>query len=493
MAHLRGIGCALLVAAGVAAVPVANAASWRHAGNISAPEGTDRTFVTDVGTDRTGALTVLYRGRDLNGGWGPMRLRDRPFGGPIGLVNVFDKDVLGGFPYADLEVAPNGRQLLASIDESAKGRYEVVAVSRRHAGAKWGRPRVVGEGRVRFDEGGIAAPSDLRIALASSGEAVIAWQDGRTTSTAARTAGARRFGAPVRFGNRSLDALAMDAHGNALLVATGNDAVLAMRRPAGGEFGGEQSLATADGRPGFAWLAVTGSGKAVLAWTELRRDDPDPAESTDNSVAAATGSTTAGFGSARRLTESDVFYPQVAISGGLTAVVWSEAPFGQTVGAFGRTGRPVDELQTHVLAPSPSSLDLGVGGGLVAARGRATVLFEQGGSGGGGSPLQVREVTDGGSRLSEPQTLTRLTDNLGTRLAGPYIALSRSGRPYVAWPADDDRIEVARASLKTGRFGPAQRIHVPTGYDQLQLIPTRGDRMLLAYVRHAWHLLAYGE
>src|SRR4051812_15167180 len=71
MAHLRGIGCALLVAAGVAAVPVANAASWRHAGSISAPEGRDRTFVPDFGTDRSGALTVLYRGRDFNGGWGP--------------------------------------------------------------------------------------------------------------------------------------------------------------------------------------------------------------------------------------------------------------------------------------------------------------------------------------------------------------------------------------------------------------------------------------
>jgi hypothetical protein len=272
--------------------------------------------------------------------------------------------------------------------------------------------------------------------------------------------------------------------------------VLAMRRPAGGEFGGAQSLATADARPdpkGSAWLAVTGSGEAVLAWTELRQDDPDPAESTDNSVAAATGSTTAGFDSVRRLTESDVFYPEVAISRGLTAIAWSEVPFGQTVGAVGRTGRPVDELQTHVLAPSRSSLELGVGGGLVVARGRATVLFHQAGSRGGGSPLRVRQVTGGGRRLSEPQTLSRLTDNLGTRLTGPHIALSRSGRPYAAWPADDDRIEVARASLRSGRFGPPQRIHVPPGYDQLQLIPTRGDAMLLAYVRHVWHLLAYGE
>src|SRR4051795_3162761 len=102
MAHLREIGCALLVAAGVAAVPVANAASWRHAGSISAPEGTDRTFVTDLGTDRTGALTVLYRGRDPNGSWGPMRLRDRPFGGPIGLVNLYDEAVLGDFQFASL-------------------------------------------------------------------------------------------------------------------------------------------------------------------------------------------------------------------------------------------------------------------------------------------------------------------------------------------------------------------------------------------------------
>jgi hypothetical protein len=478
------------LAVGLAAVPVANAASWRHAGSISAPEGVDRTFVTDVGTDRTGALTVLYRGRDLNGGWGPMRLRDRPFGGPIGLVNIFDKKVLGGFPYADLEVAPNGRQLLASIDADARGRYKVVARSRRRAGAKWGRPRVVGEGRVRFDEGGIAAPSDVRVALASSGEALIAWQDLRTVSTVARTAGASRFGAPVRFGDRRMDELAMDAHGNALLVATGEEAVLVTRRPAGREFGGAQSLATADARPdGSVRLAVTGSGDAVLAWTELRRDDPDPAESTDNSVAAATGSTVAGFGSARRLTESDVFYPQVAISRGLTAIAWSEVPFGQTVGAFGRTGRPADELQTHVLAPSKSSLELGVGGGLVVARGRATVLFHQGG-GGDGFPLRVRQVTGGGRVLGEPQTLTRLTGNLGP---GPYIALSRNGRPYVAWPADDDRIEAARASLRSGRFGPPQRIHVERGYDQLQLIPTRGDAMLLAYVRHAWHLLAYGE
>src|SRR3954462_2629988 len=393
MAHLPRIACALLAAAGVAAVPVANAASWRDAGSISTPEGTDRTFVTDFGTDRTGALTVLYRGRDENGGWGPMRLRDRPFGGPIGLVNLYDKDVLGGVPYADLEVAPNGRQLLAYIDADNRGRYEVVTTSRRRAGAAWGRPRVLGRGRVRVEEGTLVVPSDLRVALASSGEAVIAWQDGATLSAAMRNAGAGRFGAPVRFGHRGLDALAMDAQGNALLIAIAEKAVLAMRPPAGGEFGAAQSLATADGRPdpkGFAWLAVTGSGEAVLAWTELRRDEPDPIESTDNSVAAATGSTTTAFGSARRLTDSDVFYPQVAISHGLTAIAWSEIPFGQTAGAFGRTGRPVDELQTHVLAPSKSSLAVGGGVGLVVALGRATVLFEQPDSEGDGTPLRVR-------------------------------------------------------------------------------------------------------
>src|SRR4051794_14908679 len=317
MAHLRGIGCALLVAAGVAAVPVANAASWRHAGSITAPEGTDRTFVTDFDTDRTGALTVLYSGRDPNGSWGPMRLRDRPFGGPIGPVNLFDKHMLPGTPYADLEVAPNGRQLLASIDAVSRSRYKVVARSRRRAGVKWGRPRVVGTGRGRYDEAGIAAPSYLVVALSSPGEAVIAWQDEGTVSTAARTAGSGRFGAPVRFRERHLHELAMDGHGNALLVTAGEEAVMVTRRPAAGKFGGAQSLATADARPDPKWpvrLAVAGSGEAVLAWTELRRDDPSPAESMDNSVAAATGSTTAGFGSARRLTENDVFYPQVAIS-----------------------------------------------------------------------------------------------------------------------------------------------------------------------------------
>jgi hypothetical protein len=71
MAHLRGIGCALLVGAGAAAAPVANAASWRDAGTISAPEGTHSTFVSDLGTDRTGALTVIYRGGDFNDDLGP--------------------------------------------------------------------------------------------------------------------------------------------------------------------------------------------------------------------------------------------------------------------------------------------------------------------------------------------------------------------------------------------------------------------------------------
>src|SRR3954464_1854413 len=104
-------------------------------------------------------------------------------------------------------------------------------------------------------------------------------------------------------------------------------------------------------------------------------------------------STRAGFGSVRRLSESDVLYPQVAISHGLTAIAWSEIPFGQTAGAFGRTGRPVDELQTHVLAPSRSSLAVGGGVGLVVARGRATVLFEQPDGEGDGTPLRVRQMT----------------------------------------------------------------------------------------------------
>jgi hypothetical protein len=190
-----------------------------------------------------------------------------------------------------------------------------------------------------------------------------------------------------------------------------------------------------------------------------------------------------GFGGARRLTEDDVYNTQVAVSRGLTAIAWSEAlPGGETAGAFGRTGRPVDDLRTHVLAGSRSYLV-----GLAVARGRATALFTE------GMDLRARQVTGGGSRLGEPQTISRLTDNLGLRRTDPRLAVSASGRPYAAWPAGDSRIEVARSSLRSGRFRAPERIRAPLGYDQLRLIPTRGDAMLLAYVHHAWHLLAYGE
>jgi hypothetical protein len=481
MAHLRRLACATVVAlAGMQ--PAAHAAGWQPAGVVSDPIGTQDTLLVGAAADRTGELTLVYRGLDIDDEMGPLRFRDRPFGGPIGNVMTFTQQVRD----ARLAVAPSGRQLLAYVSRRDEDSYAVEAMSRRRPDGSWRPPDVVAEG--------LKEPFDLQAALAPSGEAVLSWQDGTELSVAARTAAGARFGDPLAVGTATApgSALAIDGKGNSLLAWSemGDGSERVMRRPAGGDFGGLQVLPI----PGRAAvqgyrpeLAVTSAGRAVLAWYD------QPAGATDRvyGAEAAVGTTSAGFGSARQLSLGPVDSLDSALDGRLTAVTWAHDPQGSSgrmFGAFSRTGKPVGALEERVLSPGPV---FAVFGYLGVARGRATITWSRQvgrrSDGGGRFVVEARSAVEGGHSLTPRQ-----------RLSGPggccsQLALSHRGRPYLAWYASKrGRIDVARARLRDGHFGKPHRIRAGE-FDEISLVPLRGDSMLLAYRRQAYHLFTYGE
>jgi hypothetical protein len=282
----------------------------------------------------------------------------------------------------------------------------------------------------------------------------------------------------------------MDARGNALVawLGDGSGMVRSLRRPAGGEFGGAQALGAGGRRTADSLapqLAVTPSGRAVLAWYDRRKG------ATADSVGAeaAIGSTAAGFGAARQLSTAPADGLSAALDSRTTAVTWVRRPGsqGRAMGAFGRTGRPVRTLRTRVL--SRARIDAGFTH-LAVARGRATVTWDRRvrvtRDGRGIGVIEARTVARGGNALTPVQTVSE------EGACCEALALSRRGRPYLTWYGTGNSIGVTRADLVTGRFATPTVIRT-RGFDELDLIPSRGDSMLLAFRRQAYHLLAYGE
>jgi sulfur transfer complex TusBCD TusB component (DsrH family) len=437
------------------------------------------TVMHGLATDRTGALTAVYRGLDLDDEFGPVQFRDRPFGGPIGKVTTFPLFAQN----VRLAVSPGGRQVLAYFVRRDDDSYALEVLSRRRAERAWSAEDVIARG--------IAEPFDLQLAIASSGEAVVLWQDGTTLAAAGRAAGSTSFEAPVTLGAVAVRgaALGMDAHGNALLAwAEGGDRIeRAIRRPAGGAFGGIQALPV-EGRQtvgDFApELAVSATGRAVLAWHDL----PEGSNARHFGASAAIGTTAQGFGAARSLDAGPVEGIDSAIDDRLTAVTWVREPgsTGRVVVALAGTGQPVEALTERVLSPRRSFSSYG---SLTVARGRATVTWNRQvgtrGDGGGVFVVEARATGSGGS-LGARQRLSERGACCGLLVA------SRRGRPFLAWRAGEGRIDVARASLRTGLFGAPVRIRA-RGFDTMDLVATRGDAMLLTYRSRSYHLLTYGE
>jgi hypothetical protein len=382
MADLRAIACATVVAL-AAVAPAAHAAGWQRIGVITAVNSQQDTVMHGLASDRTGALTALYRGLDLDDEFGPVQFRDRQFGGPIGKVATFPLFV----SEVRLAVSPAGRQLLAYFVKRDDGSYALEALSRRRAGRAWSAPDVIATG--------IAEPRDLQLAIASSGEATALWQDGERVAAAGRSAGADRFEAAVAIGTVSTRgaALGMDTAGNSLVAwaDSGDGFERALRRPAGGAFGGVQALQI-EGRQaaeGMApELAVTPAGDAALAWYDKREGD----SARHLGVAAALGTTAEGFGAPRSLDDGPVQSIDSALDDRLTAVTWNSDPGsrGRVVGAFTGTGQPVETLAERVLSPRKSFSGYGAPAACCWSRAARAARTWPGGRARTGSAWRVR-------------------------------------------------------------------------------------------------------
>jgi hypothetical protein len=158
--------------------------------------------------------------------------------------------------------------------------FSGVEIAERPAGAAFGPPRRLGDGRYPL------------VAMNESGEAVVGWPSEAGLSVAVRRAGGD-FGQPRLFsepegapeGYFRGHSVSIDPAGNAVVAwlqappadetgaRTGERRVLAARRPAGAEFGAVETL----GRVGAGCQVLTtmdASGRALVAWRGRLRSVP---------------------------------------------------------------------------------------------------------------------------------------------------------------------------------------------------------------------------
>jgi hypothetical protein len=244
-------------------------------------------------------------------------------------------------------------------------------------------------------------------------------------------------------------ALAMNAAGDALAVYPATDGRLAAsRRPAGGEFGPEETVLAAPKSSGaltstrVADAALGGDGSAAVTWTTTFEDDDNNVYAVRTFVAVAPGG--GSFGRPRRLTTPSRpgYDAQVAIDGGGDAVVaWGDPRFA--VHAIYRRAGGSFAAPLRLAGPRLGGLpDVSIDDA-----GRATAAWEQNdgdriklatrsfGPDGAGAPAQVlrsapayKRLPHARSRCNPPRTRTVLE----TREARVYRDLRKSHHPEYA-------------------------------------------------------------
>jgi hypothetical protein len=186
------------------------------------------------------------------GPYAPVFAALRPAGGVFGRPTRLTRQGAWG---ADVAVAPGGAAVAAWHDTGD----DAIRASFRESGGNWGAP-------VTLAEDGRAAQA----AIDSNGAALVVWErPSGGMRSAARPSGGP-FLAPRNLpGAGSLQALAMDAAGNAIVLSLldgSKPLVQSSFLPVGGRFGAAKPLATS-GRSYGVGLAMNAAGDAIAVFS----------------------------------------------------------------------------------------------------------------------------------------------------------------------------------------------------------------------------------
>ncbi len=462
-----------------AAAP-ASAAEWQRASLITPPFSEVPSVLTSVSA--AGETLIVWA--DSNTLIWRTRVRGQDAGAPEQLAT----DVSRTYTMA---ADRQGNAVVAWV-ASGGGSDSAVVARFRSAGGGFGPPQIVSAEE--------SQASQLQVALAPTGEAVIAWRDlgagpgQRRLRVAARPAGVESFGAvsTLATGEPLLPSVGIDDEGGAFIAWTdGDQVVTALRRP-GGQFGNPESLA----RPnleakGELVMEVAPSGFTVLAFTEGPRDG----RATSAHVTGAVGDSRFGFEPPKTL--SGPFARDVAVDArpGYGAAVWRAASGRNSrVQAAPVTQSLFDPVQT-LSARNARAPDIAVG-----PNGRFTAVWQR--LTDRGRTIEAASRTELQERFPAPERISKYGD-----VTGADVEVNARGEQFVAWTRSGrglSRAESAKASSRTGRFTRVLtifdgRTRVGETVEQVRLEPT-GNVMQAVYLRRItqsqrlfWDLSTYAE
>ena len=475
---MRSVVASLLLLLGVAAP--ASAAEWQRASLITPPFSEVPSVLTSV--SEAGETLIVWE--DSNTLIWRTRVRGQDAGAPEQLAdNVSRTYAMAG--------DRQGNAIVAWV-VSNNGADNAVLARFRPAGGQFGPVQVVSVEELQA--------SQLRVALAPNGEAVVAWKDlqlgpgQRRLRWAARPAGAEGFGAPqtLATGEPLLRGLGMDDEGASFVAWTEAGQVLTALRRAGGAFDRPQPLVTPGlETKGEVAMDVAPNGFAVLAFTEGRPGE----DATRAHVAGAVGDSRFGFD--REGTRSGPYARDLAVDAslGFGAVAWragsgrnsrvQAAPLSQ--GSF-------DPTQT-LSARNARRPDVAV-----TADGRFTVAWQRLTE--RGRALEASSRTHLQEAFPEPERISVYGD-----VGSPGVEVNERGEQFAAWLRSGhglSRAESAKASSRTGRFTRVLtvfdgRVGVGEAIDEIRLEPSRNvmqavyRRRISRSNRLFWDLSTYSE
>jgi hypothetical protein len=318
---------------------------------------------------------------------------------------------------------------------------------------------------------------------------------------AVRARGSFEFGAPVQLSHAGADSprVALDAQGNGLVAwhdaAAGTVAVV--RLPANGGFQPQQTLGiagetVAKAALGGLQLRVSGrTGHALVAFPTVKQPG-----GFSTRVAAAVGTTVAGFGPAAVLSDEASLEGQppyqrhfdaAAGADGTLAVCWRGGPKKRRV-QIARAGPGAMTMSRHdtttVSRLHAANLALSI-----ADSGRVTLAWTRVVE---HSRLAMEAASAArAKRFTKPRLLSKAV----APFTLPALAISSTGRAFLSWSDRAQSPTVHWSAARGAGFTRARRLSTGRG---VQLYPGRGGAMLAA-VEHDpgeldyWQLLTLGE
>jgi len=325
-----------------------------------------------------------------------------------------------------LALAPNGQAVAAWL---RTGIASSLQASLGRLGHPWGKPRTISRGAA----GGFARG---QVAIAPTGAAAMVWQESLNGVWVAFRPAGKNWEAPrLLHAGAYWPQIGFDAAGNATMTWWWSGVIQAVTRPAGGNWGPVQDVATtcfcADQNPR---LAVRADGRAVVVWNDLAGSAVMAA------VRAVAGAPFAAAGMISSAPTSGLHATAARVAfdpSGRAVAIWSER---------------------NVLDPPP------------------------------GVPAMARAVLSEAGVWSAPEPDTPPVSAslyLVPSATNPAMGVDRAGDEFAAWWTFDGRvrsIEASRRAAGASAWDPPQSLQVSTRNATMVpalAVSSRGDAIVL--------------